>query len=145
MSRYISRKLKALVEERAGNICEYCLINISDTYFGAEIEHIVSIKHGGKTEAGNLALACQICNRAKGSDLGSIAEKSGELVRFYNPRTDKWSKHFRLDGAIIAPLSKVGEVTVKILGFNSDERVRERKGLIEIGHFPAEAAKKLLD
>ena len=69
MSRYISEKLKNLVEKRAAGICEYCLISIADTYFGGEIEHIISIKHGGKTEAENLALACQPCNRNKGSDL----------------------------------------------------------------------------
>jgi hypothetical protein len=53
MSRYISEKLKTLVENRAGGICEYCLISIADTYFGGEIEHIIRIKHDGKTEAIN--------------------------------------------------------------------------------------------
>lgn len=145
MSRYISEKLKTLVENRAGGICEYCLINIADTYFGGEFEHIISIKHDGKTKAENLALACQPCNRNKGSDLGSIAEKSGELTRFFNPRTDKWSEHFRLNESIIEPLTEIGEVTIRILGFNDFERVQERKGLIEIGHFPPESAKKLFD
>lgn len=34
MSRYISEKLKNLVEKRTAGICEYCLISIADTYFG---------------------------------------------------------------------------------------------------------------
>lgn len=36
MSRYISEDLKILVESRAEGICEYCLISITDTYFGAK-------------------------------------------------------------------------------------------------------------
>lgn len=142
MSRYISKKLKKLVEERAEGLCEYCLINIEDTYFGGEIEHIISIKHGGKTEAENLALACQPCNRNKGSDLGSINEKTKRLVKFFNPRKDKWYEHFRLVESVIKPLTNKGKVTTKILGFNEAERVKERKGLIEIGHYLSESALK---
>src|SRR5215203_1895953 len=142
MSRYINEKLKALVENRAAGVCEYCSIGINNTYFGGEIEHIISIKHGGKTEADNLALACQPCNRNKGSDLGSIAEKSKLLIRFFNPRTDNWFEHFRLSEGLIEPLTEIGEVTIKVLGFNDLERILERKGLIEIGYYPPESVRK---
>ena len=91
-----------------------------------------------------MALACQPCNRNKGSDLGSIAKESGKLIRFFNPRTDLWSEHFRLNKEVVEPLTEIGEVTIKIPGFNEPERTKERKGLIEIGHFPSESAKKLL-
>jgi hypothetical protein len=136
MSRCISEDLRAEVELRAGGICEYCLIAIEDTYFGGEIDHIVSLKHRGKTESENLALACQPCNRNKGSDLGSISETSKKLVRFFNPRADVWHEHFRLNpNAEIEPLTEIGEVTALIFGFNEPERVAERKGLIEIGRY----------
>ncbi len=144
MSRYISEKLRKLVENRAKGICEYCLISIEDTYLGGEIDHIISIKHGGKTKPDNLALACQPCNRNKGSDLGSIPEKSKELIRFFNPRTDLWSEHFRLNESIIEFLTEIGEVTARIFEFNTPERLLERKGLIEIGHFPSFSALKLM-
>ena len=91
MSRYISENLRAEVENRAGGNCEYCRIAIEDTYFGGEIDHIISLKHRGQTDLENLALACQTCNRNKGSDLGSISETSNMLVRFFNPRTDDWN------------------------------------------------------
>lgn len=142
MNRYISEQLRALVTERAAGICEYCLISIEDTYFGAEIDHIISIKHGGQSIIENLALACQTCNRNKGSDIGSIAFSTKRFSRFFNPRKDKWSKHFRLNDAVIEPLTKVGEVTVKIFGFNENDRLLERNGLIEIKHYPSPAAKK---
>lgn len=136
MSRYISETLREEVELRANGICEYCRIRIEDTYFGGEIDHIISIKHRGETVSENLALACQPCNRNKGSDLGSISEVSNELVRFFNPRTDFWSEHFRVNSnAEIEVLTEIGEVTAFIFGFNESERISERKGLIELGNY----------
>jgi len=136
MSRYINENLRAEVERRAKGICEYCRIAIEDTYFGGEIDHIISRKHRGQTELENLALACQPCNRSKGSDLGSIPETSNTLIRFFNPRTDKWSEHFHVNSAAeIEPLTEIGEVTAFIFSFNEPERIAERRGLIEIGRY----------
>lgn len=136
MSRYISDSLREEVELRAEGRCEYCRIRIEDTYFGGEIDHIISIKHRGENVSENLALACQPCNRNKGSDLGSISRTSNTLVRFFNPRTDIWSEHFHVnESAEIEFLTEIGEVTILILGFNEEERVDERKGLIELGRY----------
>jgi hypothetical protein len=136
MSRYVSENLREQVELRADGKCEYCRIAVEDTYFGGEIDHIISLKHRGQTEPENLALACQPCNRNKGSDLGSISENSNTLIRFYNPRTDTWTEHFLVNpDAEIEALTEIGEVTANIFGFNDLERIAERKGLIEIGHY----------
>jgi hypothetical protein len=136
MSRYVSENLRAEVENRAKGFCEYCRIAIEDTYFGGEVDHIISLKHRGQTVTENLALACQPCNRNKGSDLGSISETSNQLVRFFNPRSDVWHEPFRVNSnAAIEPLTEIGEVTVFIFGFNEPERVIERKGLIELGNY----------
>lgn len=136
MSRYINDTLSKQVLLCANGICEYCRISIDDTYFGGEIDHIRSLKHNGQTELNNLALACQPCNRNKGSDLGSIATTSETLVRFFNPRTDIWPEHFHVNQiAEIEALTEIGEVTALIFGFNDLERIAERKGLIEIGHY----------
>ncbi len=132
MSRYVNEILSAAVLARAGDRCEYCRISVKDTYFGAEIDHIISIKHGGLTEESNLALACQPCNRYKGADIGSLSG-SQEFIRFYNPRTDIWDEHFRVNSkAEIVALTAVGEVTAKIFRFNDYERVVERFGLIQL-------------
>ncbi|WP_293070798.1 HNH endonuclease [Okeania sp. SIO2B3] len=75
MSRYyISEKLRNQVASRADFLCEYCLISEEDTFLGFQIDHIISIKHGGATEVDNLAYTCTFCNRNKGSDLGSISQ-----------------------------------------------------------------------
>jgi hypothetical protein len=66
------------------------------------------------------------------------------LVRFYNPRVDLWAEHFALDGSSIQARSDIGDVTVRILGFNLPERLKERDLLREIGRFPPDDALDLL-
>jgi hypothetical protein len=140
MNRYVSEALRRQVSTRAEHLGEYCLIDIADTFLGGEVDHIVSVKHGGATEIDNLAYTCQPCNRNKGSDPGSIYWPSGQLIRFFNPRTDYWAEHFVLYGACIRPFTPIGAVTTSILDFNSEERLQERRGLIEAGRYPPPAA-----
>lgn len=115
MTSYIRADVRREVYERAGGRCEYCLIPERDTFLGCQVDHIVSEKHGGPNDASNLALACAYCNRAKGADVGSLNEGTGEFVRFFNPRIDDWTTHFSLDEDLFAPLSSIGEATIKIL------------------------------
>lgn len=133
---YISAELRRLVVARADGLCEYCLIHEADTFFGCEVDHIISEKHRGATAANNLAYACLFCNRHKGSDIGSISLPSEAFTRFYNPRIDRWEDHFRLDGAAITPLTEIGEVTERIFRFNSVERLLERQTLRDAGRYP---------
>ena len=98
------------------------------------------MKHSGPTLAMNLAYACSFCNRNKGSDIASVSGVAGELVRFFNPRIDLWSEHFRLEGSLIEPLTSIGEATARILKFNESERVLERETLIAIGRYPSKPA-----
>ena len=101
----VSAELRRLVASRADRLCEYCLTHSEDTFFGCEVDHIISKKHDGPTREDNLAYACLSCNRHKGSDIASVVPSTGELVRLFNPRTDLWREHFRLDvdGFTIAP------------------------------------------
>ncbi|MCP4656093.1 MAG: HNH endonuclease, partial [bacterium] len=80
----------------------------------------------------------------KGSDLGSIFPQTGQLVRFFHPRIDRWVEHFVLDGLLIVPRSEVGVVTARILDFNSVSRVLERQILRAEGRFPSDPAMKRL-
>lgn len=127
--------LRQAVGDRARLLCEYCLIAEADTFYGCEVDHIISVKHQGSSEFTNLAYACVFCNRAKGSDVGSISS-SGEFTRFFNPRVDRWAEHFRLDSASIQPLTPIGEVTVSIFRFNDVARLHEREELIRFGKYP---------
>ncbi|MBB6048825.1 hypothetical protein HNQ39_000587 [Armatimonas rosea] len=92
-------------------------------------------KHGGLTILDNLAYACFLCNSNKGSDLASLS-LTGELARFFNPRTDIWSQHFRIVGELIVPTTAIGEATERIFQFNTPERCEERWGLQVLNRFP---------
>lgn len=146
---YIPAEIRREVTARACSLCEYCLIHADDTYWGCQIDHIISEKHGGTTTIDNLAHACTFCNRNKGSDVGSIltaaTSQQRQFVRFYNPRIDRWSDHFRLDGIIITPLTAIGKVTANILGFNHVDQLLERQELQELGRYPSLAAQSLID
>ncbi len=136
MSTYISETLRNIVIERANHTCEYCLISQEDTFHSCHIDHIISIKHGGATSSTNLALACSICNRNKGSDVGSYLFTSDDFARFFNPRKDDWKEHFYLKKGMILSKTKIGEATVKILDFNNEELVLDRQSLIKTKRYP---------
>jgi len=133
---YISAELRRIVFERAEERCEYCLYPEAYSFLSFEIEHVVAEKHGGAAMLDNLALACPYCNRHKGTDLGSLDPETGQLTPFFNPRTQSWADHFRLEGAAIVPLTPEGRVTIAILQFNHPDRIQERQRLIQAGEYP---------
>ncbi|WP_207681913.1 HNH endonuclease [Desulfonema magnum] len=136
MGTYISASLRRMVYERAGGCCEYCLIPETTVLAAHEIDHIIAQKHGGLTEADNLALSCAICNKHKGSDLASLDPVTGEIVALYHPRRERWSDHFELKEGRLIPLTPTGRVTIKLLQLNNPYRIQERSLLIRSGIFP---------
>jgi hypothetical protein len=132
----VTGELRRQIISRAGNCCEYCLLSQADHVFPFHVEHIIAEKHRGKTSAENLCLSCPACNAHKGSDLSSVDEQTDEIVLLFNPRKHQWSDDFRLNDAIIEPLTPVGRVTVLLLHFNDSGRVEERALLIEAGRYP---------
>lgn len=133
---YVSAALRRKVRQRAKNRCEYCLLAEAHAFFSYEPDHIIAEKHGGETSADNLALACFDCNRFKGSDIASIDSKSKKLVPLFNPRTQQWNEHFKLEGGKIIPLTSVGRVTERLLKFNLPERVEVRETLLHNQRYP---------
>ncbi len=129
---YIPENIRQAVRQRAFRCCEYCLIDEDTIFLSHEIDHIISIKHGGLNVLVNLA--CSLCNRYKGTDVGSIFQ--GKFIRFFNPRIDLWTDHFGLDDSFIQPLTPIGEVTAKIFGLNHVDRLIERQVYIESGIYP---------
>jgi hypothetical protein len=136
MTADIPTPLRKLVLERAGGRYEYCLMPQSASALPHEPDHIIPLQHDGKTDADNLALACFRCNRHKGPNLGSLDPETGELTPFYNPRVHVWREHFRLDGALIKPLTPQARVTVKIFRLNDERRVEERERFIALELYP---------
>ncbi|MBN8604766.1 MAG: HNH endonuclease [Planctomycetes bacterium] len=137
MSEYVPVELRRLVRERANFRCEYCLIHEEDAFLPHEPDHIIATKHRGSTIADNLAWTCFTCNRNKGSDLASVDDSTGEIVRLFNPRTDVWSEHFELQhhGAILAKTS-IARVTVSLLKLNRSENLAIRMLLARLNRKP---------
>ena len=132
----VGRALRRQVSERAHARCEYCRTPEWILLAGCEVDHVISRKHGGITDASNLAFSCARCNRAKGSDIGSVLSATGQFCRMFNPRIDRWEEHFGREGARLFPRTDVAEVTIRILRLNDQERMAERALLQQIGEYP---------
>lgn len=126
MSR-ISESLRQQVISRAQNRCEYCQLPSGVSFYAHEVDHVIALKHGGQTAESNLAYACWRCNRYKGSDLGSFDPDTQEFCFLFNPRTQIWEKHFYESLSEIVGYSSEGRTTVKLLKFNTPERIQERQ------------------
>src|SRR5947207_11169527 len=101
MSSAVPTALRRFVMQRGSGICEYCLVGEQDSALDFQVEHIISEKHGGATASENLACSCVFCNRFKGSDIASVSPTTGEIVRLYHPRRDRWADHFQIHGPLI--------------------------------------------
>lgn len=136
MASDINEEQRAEIAQRAAWRCEYCLIHEEDSGFPHEVDHIISRKHGGPSTSDNLAYACVICNRYKGSDVASIEPGTREIIRLFDPRRDRWTDHFRIDAALIEPITIVGSTTARLLRLNAPERILERGVLQSLGRYP---------
>jgi hypothetical protein len=133
---YVPSKLRDTVLERSGGCCEYCRLNqdYSDVTF--HIEHIIAASHGGKTLENNLALSCLRCNLYKGTNIAAADPVTDEPTFLLHPRRHKWNEHFRLDGAVIEPLTAEGRATVFVLRLNDRERIEQRELLLKFDRYP---------
>ena len=128
--------IRGEVARRAEHCCEYCRIHEADSGYSHQVDHVLSRKHGGSSEIDNLAYACFLCNRHKGSDIASLDPQTRQIVRLFNPRKDQWGDHFQIDGAMLQALSGVARVTIQLLRVNAPERLVERNILQRLGRYP---------
>jgi len=125
---------RRLVEERAGQRCEYCRLHHDFQPLAPfHVEHITARQHGGDDSTENLAFACHRCNLHKGPNLTSLDPETGELTRLFNPRQDRWIEHFELRQARIIGLTAIGRTTAALLRMNTPDRVELRADLLAIG------------
>ena len=136
MNDEVSVVLRAVVRDRAHNRCEYCWLHEDDAWETHQPDHVISRNHRGETAAENLAWTCAICNRRKGSDIASIDDATGRVVRLFHPRRDRWTRHFRVKQGRMIPLTVVGTVTEFLLQLNRPDRVRVRQILHRKGLYP---------
>lgn len=130
----MSRSLRELVSTRAGNCCEYC--KLPQELFSAalfHLDHVIPKQHGGEDGQKNRCLSCSRCNLNKGPNLATRDPKTKRLIPLFNPRKQRWCRHFRWRGAVLLGLTNVGKGTIRILGINEPERIQLRQNLIEEG------------
>lgn len=124
------------VRDRARNACEYC--QMPQVFYPTvpfPIDHIIPRQHDGRTVSSNLALSCLHCNSHKGPNLAGIDPLTKKLTKLFNPRRNKWARHFRWDGPYLVGKSAVGRTTILVLAINDPDIVDVRHELIDEGVF----------
>jgi hypothetical protein len=51
-------------------------------------------------------------------------------VRLFNPRKDRWGRHFLWDGPVLVGRTLTGRVTIAVLQINNPEAVEFREHLL---------------
>src|SRR5262245_11397834 len=133
----MKRAVRALVRSRAGKRCEYCRLHENDLpLFPFHVEHIIPKKHGGSDNPKGLAWSCHYCNLAKSSNLSGRDSVTGRIVVLFNPRRQRWKRHFEWDGPWLTGLTPCGRATIGVLNINAPHRVDLRAMLVESQLFP---------
>jgi hypothetical protein len=98
-------------------------------------DHILARVHGGPTALHNLALACLHCNSHKGTNIAGIDPKTRKISRLFNPRRQRWARHFSWDGRLLVGRTPIGRATIDVLNMNGVFLVQLREGLMDEGLF----------
>ncbi len=128
--------LERLVWQRAKSRCEYCQLPQAFSPLPHAIDHIIARQHRGATSQEHLALACFFCNSYKGPNISGLNPQTGRTIRLFNPKKDRWSRHFAWRGPYLDGRTHTGRITVSLLAINRFEAVELREYLIREGSFP---------
>jgi hypothetical protein len=127
-SAYIPRPLRQFVAQRAQFRCEYCQLQQELCPETFEVDHIIPRAMGGQAEMDNLCYACPVCNNAKRSQITGQDPRTRRRVRLFDPRQQRWHRHFRWsdDCGRILGKTVVGRATVEALAMNRPRMVHIR-------------------
>jgi hypothetical protein len=131
-------QLRERIAKSAGYRCEYCLTPQRITGARMQIDHIIPEAADGPTTEENLWLACGSCNAFKGELTRAKDPLTGRYVRLFNPRHQKWKRHFKWsgDGTKIIGRTRTGRATVEALRLNHSEIVAARCLWVSVGWWP---------
>ncbi len=133
MNAALARRVRTRAQQR----CEYC--QMAQEFYPTvpfPIDHILAKQHGGETIPNNLALACLHCNSHKGPNIAGLDPATKRLTRLFNPRRQKWDRHFFWRGPRLHGLTQQGRATIDVLALNHPDLVEVRTELIREGLFP---------
>ena len=136
----ISSSCRQQVLTEANYRCEYCKTSSRITGIPLIMEHILPRSLHGTDDRENLAASCYRCNEFKGVKTHAIDPETGEWVPLFNPRTQRWKKHFAwFNGGIdIAGLTATGRATVVALRLNNENAVEARAVWVTVNLHPPE-------
>ena len=127
----MSRALRQIVRQRAGRQCEYCRLPewaVPSAPF--HVEHIIAKQHRGSDGLENRCWSCHWCNLRKGPNLSGRDPLTDQIVRLYNPRRQKWERHFEWQGIFLCGRTRVGRATIAVLSINDPQRLELRHLLV---------------
>jgi hypothetical protein len=126
------------VAQRAGHRCEYCRAPEPVFNFPFEVEHVTPRSRGGTDSDANFCLACRACNLRKSDRLVAHDDVTAESVPLFNPRTERWDEHFRVDPSTgeICGTTPMGRATAAALDFNHPNQLKARQLWIRLQMFP---------
>lgn len=128
--------LRRLVVDRARQRCEYCGLAQRGQADPFHLDHVIPSFAGGPTSEENLALACSNCSLRKGKRTSYRDPATGEIVPLFNPRTEKWTDHFRWVDLRVEGLTPIGRATVAALRMNQTRLLIVRSVQRLFGRFP---------
>jgi hypothetical protein len=133
-----SAEVRSRVRAHAGERCGYCLSPQRLVLGWLEIEHIVPTALGGSDDESNLWLACRMCNNFKGTQTNARDPITGRRVSLFNPRGQRWSRHFvwSPDGTRILGKTRCGRATVVGLRLNNVVAAMVRSEWVHAGWHP---------
>jgi len=133
MTERVPAALARKIRVRANDQCEYCLLPQKWQEATFHIDHVKPRSRKGQTTLDNLALARVTCSLRKSAKAESRDPKSGQKVRLFNPRKDKWDNHFRLTTSFrIYGRTSRGRATVRTLGMNRPAIIAIRSELSKL-------------
>jgi hypothetical protein len=137
-SAYLPRAVAERIRKQARNQCGYCLSQQQYVLGKLEIEHIIPQARGGTSDESNLWLSCRLCNSYKGTQTHGRDPKTGRTVRLFNPRRQKWARHFVWsgNGTRIIGRTACGRATVAALQLNNIFAVMVRRHWVGVGWHP---------
>lgn len=134
----ISDEQRERIRKQAGDRCGYCQSSQRYVFGPLEIDHLTPTARGGTDDEENLWLACRMCNGFKSDHTHGRDPVTGEEIRLFNPRTQRWTEHFAWseDGTQIVGLTPCGRATVVMLQLNNVIAVMVRREWVAAGWHP---------
>jgi hypothetical protein len=94
----LNSRMRLLVKQRDNYTCQNCGKRMLDGV-GLQIDHIIPIAKGGKTELSNLQVLCSVCNRRKSDkivpEVKKVQQTSEQDFQAYMQETREYIKSFQ--------------------------------------------------